>query len=61
MQLKKHPTLREARVVFHSAAKEADLQVMVRRSGADGYIMKGGDEKAFLKAVRALLPPKIPA
>ncbi len=60
MQLKRHPTLRNARVAFHSAAKEADLRVMVKRSGADGYIVKGADERAFLGAVQVLLAPKAP-
>jgi DNA-binding response OmpR family regulator len=61
MQLKRHPKLRSARVAFHSAAKEADLKVMVRRSGADGYIVKGADDQAFLKALNALLGQNKPA
>lgn len=58
IQLKKHPKTQKARIVFHSAAKEADLQVMVRRSGAHGYIVKGDSDATFLEAVAKFLDPK---
>ena len=57
LQLKKHPTLKASKVVFHSASKGPDLQVMVRRSGADGFIIKGQTEQLFLAAVRSFLVP----
>jgi len=57
LQLKKHPTLKAAKVVFHSASKGPDLQVMVRRSGADGFIIKGQTEQQFLSAVKSFLVP----
>lgn len=55
IQLKKHPQLRGARIAFHSACREGDLQVMTRRAGAAGYIVKGSSDEAFLRAVSRLL------
>jgi CheY-like chemotaxis protein len=60
IQLKKHPKTQKARIIFHSAAKEADLQVMARRSGADGYIVKGDNDSAMLNAINKFLEPKEP-
>ena len=58
IQLKKHPKLQRARIIFHSAAKVADLQVMVRRAGADGFIVKGDDDVLFLEAIAKFLDPR---
>jgi PleD family two-component response regulator len=55
MQLKRHPKLQRARVAFHSATNETDLQIMTRRSGADGYIVKGAEGGTFRKAIQTLL------
>jgi CheY-like chemotaxis protein len=55
LQLKKNPTLRHVIVIFHSASKEADLRVMVIRSGADGYIVKGLSPEALLADVTRFL------
>lgn len=55
LQLKKHPTMRKIRVIFHSASKEADLRVMVKRSGADGFIIKGKPDEQFLAELQSFL------
>jgi CheY-like chemotaxis protein len=58
IQLRKHPKLKDARLVLHSASKEADLKVMMLRSGANGYIIKGKPERDFLREIQAFLPPR---
>jgi DNA-binding response OmpR family regulator len=55
LQLRKHPKTQKARIIFHSAAKVADLEVMVRRAGADGYIVKSKNDAALLEAITKLL------
>lgn len=43
------------KMVFYSNRTPAELDDYVKKSGADGYIIKGDDAKAFVQAVRQYL------
>jgi CheY-like chemotaxis protein len=58
IQLKKHPKTNKACIIFHSASKETDLQLMVRRTGVDGYIVKSNKDAHFIEAVQHFLELK---
>jgi CheY-like chemotaxis protein len=58
IQLKKNPKLQKASIIFHSASRETDLQLMVRRTGVDGYIVKSNKDSYLLEQIRHFLEAK---
>jgi DNA-binding response OmpR family regulator len=59
LQLKRHPACRGSKFLFHSGAKERDLEAMAARSGADGYVKKG-DLATLVACVQTVSPPPPP-
>ncbi len=48
--------LRGCPVVLSSARRDSDLAMLCVECGAIGYVQKGGDGKAFVRALEAYLP-----
>ena len=47
--------LHGCRIVLYSAKSEAELELLVRSSGADGYICKTGDDERLCREVAKML------
>ena len=45
-------------IVLHSAKSEEELQALVSRSNAAGYIKKTGNPMSLVAQVKAFLPPR---
>ena len=58
-QLRRHPSCRGAKFLFHSGVKERDLAALAARAGADGYVPKG-DLEVLVSRVQSLAPPAVP-
>jgi CheY-like chemotaxis protein len=55
-QLRRHPSCRGAKILFHSGVKERDLAALTARAEADGYVAKGNLD-ALVSRVLAIAPP----
>lgn len=58
---REHSALRDVPVVFFSSNDETDLRLLVRRSGAHGYIAKSAIGSDFSTRVARYLRPSAPA
>ena len=56
-QLRRHPSCRGSKILFHSGVSRRDLAAITARVGADGFIEKGRDLEALVVAVTQLAPP----
>jgi CheY-like chemotaxis protein len=55
--LKKRPTTRDTRLIFHSSLSPVDLAELVRTTGAAGAIRKTDDDRQFLQDLSAIIGP----